>query len=76
MLSICLNFQGTRLPIWEKFNFNVAVKCEYIFSDFYWLINLVKGKLVSLASAYNSIRLIKFKEKILLMTQIKAGRYA
>jgi len=38
MLSLCLTFQGIKLPIWEKFNFNVAAKCEYIFSDFYWFI--------------------------------------
>jgi len=63
-LSLCLSFQGTRLPVWEKFNFNVADKCEYIFSDFYWYISLVKGRLISLANAYNSIGLIKFKEKI------------
>jgi len=40
------------------------------------VISIVKGRLVSLANAYNLIELIKFKEKILLMTQIKAGRYA
>jgi len=33
MLSLCLTFQGTRLPVWENFNSNVAAKCEYIFSD-------------------------------------------
>jgi len=38
MLSLCLTFQGTRLPVWEKFNSNVAPKCKYIFSDFYWFI--------------------------------------
>jgi len=38
MLILCLTFQVTRLPVWEKFNFNVAAKCEYIFSDFYWFI--------------------------------------
>jgi len=38
MLSLCLTFQGTRLPVWENFNFYVAAKCEYIFSDFYWFI--------------------------------------
>jgi len=42
MLSLCLTFQGTRLPVWEKINSNVAAKCEYIFSDFCWFINLVK----------------------------------
>jgi len=47
MLSLCLTFQGTRLPVWEKFNSNVATKGEYIFSDFYWFINLVKGRLLS-----------------------------
>jgi len=31
MLSLCLIFQGTRLPVWEKFNSNVAAKCEYEF---------------------------------------------
>jgi len=75
MLRLCLTFQDSRLPVWEKFNSNVAAKCEYIFSDFYWFINLVNGRLVTLANAYNSIGLIKFKEKIELMTQIKAGRY-
>jgi len=34
MLSLCLTFQGTGLPVWEKFNFNVAAKGEYLFSDF------------------------------------------
>jgi len=38
MLSLCLTFQGTRLPVWKKKNFNVAAKCEYIFNDFYWFI--------------------------------------
>jgi len=32
--TLCLTFQGTRLPVREKFNSNVAVKCEYILSDF------------------------------------------
>jgi len=63
VLSLNLTFQGTRLPVWEKFDYNVAAKREYIFSDFYWFINLIKGRLVSLANAYNSIGLIKFKEK-------------
>jgi len=35
MLSLCITFQGTRLPVREKFNSNVVAKCEYIFSDFY-----------------------------------------
>jgi len=35
MLSLCLTFQDTRLRIWEKFNSNVAAKCESLFSDFY-----------------------------------------
>jgi len=35
MLSLCLTFQGTELPVWENFNSNMAAKCEYIFSDFY-----------------------------------------
>jgi len=26
MLSLCLTFQGTGLPVWEKFNSNVAAK--------------------------------------------------
>jgi len=26
MLSLSLNFQGTGLPVWEKFNSNVAAK--------------------------------------------------
>jgi len=32
MLNLCLAFQGTRLPVWEKFNSNVAAaaKCESI----------------------------------------------
>jgi len=34
MLSLCLTFQGTGLPVWEKFNSNVATKGEYLFSDF------------------------------------------
>jgi len=75
MLSLCLTFQDTRLPVWEKFNSNVTAKYEYIFSDFYWFIKLVKGRLVSLANTYNLIGLIKFKEKIYLITQIKAERY-
>jgi len=48
-IMLSLTFQGTILPVWEKFNSNVAAKCEYTFSDFYWFINLVKGGLVSLA---------------------------
>jgi len=28
MLGLCFTFQGIRLPIWEKFNSNVAAKCE------------------------------------------------
>jgi len=63
-LLVCLTFQGTRQPVLEKFNSYLAAKCEYIFSDFYWYVNLVKGRLISLANAYNSIGLIKFKEKI------------
>jgi len=43
----------------KTFNSNVAAKCKYIFNDFYWFINLV-----SLENAYNSIGLIKFKEKM------------
>jgi len=35
MLSLSLTFPGTRLPVWEKFNSNVAAKCKCIFSDFY-----------------------------------------
>jgi len=38
MLSLCFTFQGTRLPVCEKFNSNVAAKCEFIFSDFDWFI--------------------------------------
>jgi len=30
MLSLCLTFQGIRLPVWEKFNSNVAAKWECI----------------------------------------------
>jgi len=57
MLSLCSTFQGTGLPVQEKFNSDVAAKCEYIFSDFYWFINLVKGRLVTIANTYNSIAL-------------------
>jgi len=60
MLSLCLTFQSTRIPVWEKFNSNVAAKCGYTFIDFFLFINLVKGRLVSLANAYDSIGLIKF----------------
>jgi len=28
MLSLCLTFQGSRLPVWEKLKPNVAAKCE------------------------------------------------
>jgi len=37
MLSLCLTFQGTKLPppVWKKFNFNVAAKCESLLSDCY-----------------------------------------
>jgi len=35
MLSLCLTFQGTGLPVWKNFNSNVAAKGEYLFSDFY-----------------------------------------
>jgi len=28
MLSLCLTFLGTRLPVCEKFNSNVAAKCD------------------------------------------------
>jgi len=31
MLSLCLTFQGTRLPVWKKFNSNVAAKCDSVF---------------------------------------------
>jgi len=34
MLSLCLTFQGTRLPAWKKFNSNVAANGEYLFNDF------------------------------------------
>jgi len=34
MLSICLTFEGTGLPVWKNFNSNVAAKGEYLFSDF------------------------------------------
>jgi len=30
MLSFCLTFQGIRLLVSEKFNSNVAAKCEYV----------------------------------------------
>jgi len=29
LLSLCSSFQDTRQPEWEKFNSNVAAKCEY-----------------------------------------------
>jgi len=67
MLNLCLTFKGTRLPVWEKFNSNVAAKCEYILSDFYWFINLVKGGLVSLANTYNSTGLISWWHKLRLL---------
>jgi len=35
MLSLCLTFQGTGLLVWEKINFNVAVKGKSLSSDFY-----------------------------------------
>jgi len=28
MLSLCLTFQGARLPVWKKFNSNVIARCE------------------------------------------------
>jgi len=34
-LPVCLTFQGTGLPVWEKVNFNVAAKCESFFTDLY-----------------------------------------
>jgi len=34
MLSLWLTFQGTGLPVWEKFNSSVTVNAEYLFSDF------------------------------------------
>jgi len=46
MLSLFLTFQGTRLPVWEKFNSNVSAKCEYIFSDFCRLVSLQRKNLV------------------------------
>jgi len=39
MLSLCSTFQGTRLPVWEKFNSNVAAKCKSV-SKFIDLIDL------------------------------------
>jgi len=30
MLSLCLTFQGTGLPVREKFNFNVVAKCKSV----------------------------------------------
>jgi len=30
MFSLCFTLQGTGLPVWEKFNFNVTAKCEYL----------------------------------------------
>jgi len=61
---IMLNFSRYQTTdVRDKFNSNVAAKFEYIFSDFYWSIILVKGRLVSLANAYNSLGMIKFIEK-------------
>jgi len=34
MLNI--SWHGTGLPVWEKSNYNVAAKCEYL-GDFYWM---------------------------------------
>jgi len=34
MLRLCLTFQGSGLPVLEKFNSNVAANGEYLFSDF------------------------------------------
>jgi len=31
MLTLCLTFQGTRLPEWEKFDYIVAAKCESVY---------------------------------------------
>jgi len=60
-----LNFSRYQTTGIKKFNFNVAAKCEYIFSDFYCFISLVKARLVSLVNAYNynSIGLINSKKK-------------
>jgi len=30
MLSLCLTFQGTGVPVWEKFNSSMAAKCESV----------------------------------------------
>jgi len=38
IMQLILNFSSYRNPVWEKFNSNVAAKCEYLFSDFYWFI--------------------------------------
>jgi len=34
MLSLCLTFQGSGLPVWEKFSSNVVANAEYLFGDF------------------------------------------
>jgi len=45
MLSLCITFQCTRIPVWEKFNFNVAAnKCESLLSGFNRFVNLVKSE--------------------------------
>jgi len=62
----CLTFQGTGLPLREKFNSNVAANGEYLFSHFYWFINLVKRENIALVlstNMYNFSGLFKFKEK-------------
>jgi len=63
-----LRYWSAGLPVWKKkFNSNVAAKSEFLFSDYYWFINLVEREniaLVLLRNAYYSSGLIKFKEKI------------
>jgi len=42
ILSLCLIIQGIKL--WEKFNTRLVTKCEYLFSDFYRFVNILKKK--------------------------------
>jgi len=56
MLSLSLTFQGTVLPAWEKFNSNVAAKCESVSKCRHLLIiNLVKRENKRKTNACNSL---------------------
>jgi len=65
MLSLCLTFQGTGLPVQKKLNSNVVQKVDHLFLLISKLLQF-RGNiaLVSLTIACNSSGLIKFKEKI------------